>query len=150
MIDAAKIKEKSEEVSLFVAQTIAKSAEVNEMYKILAKDVIKKIRSIITLDDSIATISWTQYAPSWNDGEPCYFSVNDNIRVELKDGRTWETYNDNESRFTGDEEAQYETLSILVCSITTGVEGAIMETLTDDGRVTVTPTDHSVEYVNHD
>lgn len=36
----------------------------------------------------VAAINWTQYTPYWNDGEPCYFSVQDFCLVLTREART--------------------------------------------------------------
>ncbi|MBD2201808.1 hypothetical protein H6G33_10655 [Calothrix sp. FACHB-1219] len=40
--------------------------------------VVKQVRDVIEyLPDSIVGITWTQYTPFFNDGDPCTFRVND-------------------------------------------------------------------------
>lgn len=61
-------------------------AELNKQRNELVEKVFKEeIFSLINKYEIVNTISWTQYTPSFNDGDPCIFSRNGcNINYDEK------------------------------------------------------------------
>lgn len=77
---------------------------IKERYKDLVSDLKTEIE--ITVEDlfkscpELQTITWTQYVPTFNDGEPCVFGVNEihfilNMSEALRAGLLAEAQNDN-------------------------------------------------------
>jgi hypothetical protein len=58
-----------------------KQKELKKLEKVLSKDVLSEMKSIITSATGVEAIRWSQYIPGFNDGEPCEFSIND---LEIK------------------------------------------------------------------
>lgn len=49
--------------------------------KNLVKDLIYKLPDWLKEQDKILAICWTQHIPSFNDGDPCVFHMNDSILI---------------------------------------------------------------------
>ncbi len=53
-----------------------------ELEELTKKDLTASIVAIMNTSPYIESISWTQYTPYFNDGDPCYFNVyNDDLEV---------------------------------------------------------------------
>ena len=50
--------------------------KVTDVKKIIINDFFNKIKHLFENNLSVESISWVQYTPYFNDGETCYFSVN--------------------------------------------------------------------------
>ena len=78
---------------------------LKELREFQAETQQKLQKSLKELFSDIQTVVWTQYAPYFNDGDPCVFSVNDpgftNFRLEDSDDInvrkvSWGDYEDKE------------------------------------------------------
>lgn len=134
-----------------------------------AQDKIKEIfEAFWEKNPAIKAVIWTQYAPHFNDGDPCVFSVNDphftNAEGEdLYDVSRWGEYEgDNEDiwsnyYFGGDygtpapegvDEASTKELSNFLCSSV--LSSAMEATFGSDSSVIATRQGFRVEYYDHD
>jgi len=121
--------------------------ELIKQYNDLQKQMTKKVCSylfeqakpIFDKYPQIETIGWNQWAPYFNDGEACVFSVyTDTIYLNNEDADYIE---DNI------ETADIHDFGSMLENIPTN----IMETITEDGRVSIHRDGKiTIEYVSHD
>ena len=60
-----------------IEEYIEEEAKLAKLLKTFDEDSIRPLFDAVLKHGKIKTIYWTQYAPSFNDGDPCYFSVNE-------------------------------------------------------------------------
>jgi hypothetical protein len=136
-------------------------------------EISKMFEKFWELNPGINAVVWTQYAPYFNDGEPCTFSVNDcvftnAIEPEDLDYIRWEDYdgekediwactlwglkylNDNGVNPEGVNKGSMEALSKMLCN--SAFEGPILAIFGEDNRVIATRDGFQVEDYsgNHD
>lgn len=103
----------------------------------------------------VRVFSWKQYAPSFNDGDPCYFSVN-GIEINYEDGDDDDDWNDDEDEDSEDmnlrkefQNLSYEEQSKIrneINSVVNKIPDDIMERLFgESSKVIVTRSGISVE-----
>jgi hypothetical protein len=82
--------------------------KLNEEKKVLLKDFLKeKAAYIFEKYTFLESFSWTQYAPYFNDGDACVFSVNyDYVQLTLKSNKSNES---DENDYDEDEEIELNT-----------------------------------------
>lgn len=57
---------------------VKRKAELNEALRANAQDMIKQLfAEFFAAAPDVKCVAWTQYAPYFNDGEPCTFSVHE-------------------------------------------------------------------------
>lgn len=72
-----------------------------EMHTLFKKEAEKLLKEY----PKVPNFGWTQYAPYFNDGEPCYFSVHaddiyiDGMCIEYEHSEAFEDYFDSEKEF---------------------------------------------------
>ena len=101
---------------------------------------------------------WSQYTPYFNDGEPCYFRVNEvEVRVPLTEGETRAEEDDYGDRYAWGDNDQSENLSkdlqedALAISSFIERQDDLMETLYGDHAiVTLSAAGASIESYDHD
>jgi hypothetical protein len=70
-----------------VQEVIEVTERLDALLKDIEQDDIRPIFDAILSSGKVKTVHWRQYAPSFNDGEPCYFSVHE---PEFYMGEDWE------------------------------------------------------------
>ena len=75
------------------------SEEIREKAK---RDLPGIISNIVPANPRVKAIAWRQYAPYFNDGEPCEFSVNDPVLV-LDDQEVEDAFDSDETVWYADE-----------------------------------------------
>lgn len=135
------------------AKTILqKSRELRELIEKSGKEAIQEIlESFLAENPTVKRLRWTQYAPYFNDGDPCTFSVHE-PEVELFSADAVESEEDeeDEDRDDYDDEGNFiDSWSLRDTDLTLKknldeLSGAFQELssvlescLTEDGRVTV-------------
>jgi hypothetical protein len=136
-------------------------------------EISKMFEKFWELNPGINAVIWTQYAPYFNDGAPCTFSVNDcvftnAIEPEDLDHIRWEDYNgekediwacthwglkylnDNRVNPEGVNKGSMGALSKMLCN--SAFEGPMLGMFGDDNRVIATRDGFQVEDYsgNHD
>jgi len=129
-------------------------------------EISKMFEKFWELNPEINAVVWTQYAPYFNDGEPCTFSVNDcvftnAIEPEDLDYIRWEDYdgekediwactlwglkylNDNGVNPEGFNKGSMEALSKMLCN--SAFEGPMLGMFGGDNRVIATRNGFQVE-----
>jgi len=80
------------------------------MMAIAEEAVFDSLYDVFIEHPTIQTISWTQYTPYFNDGEPCEFSVHDGACSILVNGEQYDWDNK-------EQKALYEKISSIVGTI---------------------------------
>lgn len=65
-------------IQVLASEMTQKVAQIEKEYREKMQSIFDKcIKVFFDETPDIKCIHWTQYTPYWNDGEECYFSVND-------------------------------------------------------------------------
>lgn len=97
---------------------------------------------------NVASFSWDQYTPYFNDGDECVFSINDySASAKLLDGTNWGGYNDDDEEEEGlyfysyggkQPETEKEKLAVAVQSFLSVLDESTAKALFGDHtRVTI-------------
>jgi len=118
--------------------------------KITKKLVIKSVVELLNKGEKLTHYYWNQYAPYFNDGDPCYFSVN------ACSDYLFDYYDEDDEESIGynQEDLSKHDLDILdkIGNLLTSIDKDLMEaffessseiTITREGNVTI-------EYYEHD
>jgi hypothetical protein len=132
-----------------------READACAAYDLITKGICKEftdwLQSIIKADPGIQAISWKQYAPYFNDGDPCTFSVRDyTLELSLVDGRTWGPDGDHDGEFTKEEEAYYDMLTESISGSLCSLDEDLLESLCSDGKVIVSLSGVDTDEISHD
>lgn len=112
---------------------------LERMMLIAEEAVFDSLYDVFVEHPTIQTISWTQYTPYFNDGEPCEFSVHDCAGSILINGEEY-PWDDKEQK------ALYEKVSSIVGTI----PEQILQFL-GEGRLTVKHDETvTVEEISHE
>lgn len=68
-----------------IEEFVEAQSKLQEMLSDFDEDSIRPLFDAVLSTGKILCIHWSQYAPSFNDGEPCYFSVHDPLMVTSLD-----------------------------------------------------------------
>lgn len=81
-------------------------------------------------------VTWRQFTPSFNDGDPCYFRMGE-IEVDCSeyDEDTWEEHEERLESLTEEERAEYDRQVSLVYDAVAQWENDDMERLFGDGYI---------------
>ena len=71
----------TQDINAILSEIEVGTAEINRIKKEMVEKLRPKMKDIFLpflekWKDKVTTITWTQYTPYFNDGEPCEFSVN--------------------------------------------------------------------------
>lgn len=149
--------------------------ESEEKIKALREDLAKQQRAVFTkatteifnLVPNLKSITWTQYTPYFNDGEPCYFSVNNDMQFlpVVADGRSPYEYEEAEdasekpfeitphwkTKVRSDNRISDEQAELLVeFAAFINKNEDLMQTLFGEGCVVLTATKSEVHEYDHD
>jgi hypothetical protein len=98
---------------------------------------------------NVRSLTWTQYTPYFNDGDPCVFSVHD---LEVYD----ETIQEADDDYTegvdvgwGEGRARYPDIAE-ISGVLSNAEDLLLEMFGDHCRITVQADGISVEEYDHD
>lgn len=142
-------------------QIRAKSAALNEQIAALRKEAAEMVKPMlqefIAANPQVKAITWSQYTPYFNDGDPCTFSVNEPYFFFGEEDPEEDEGHDAWSM----GHAEYRP-SLEVCSEETGaacsalakelgqLDDALEELFGDHVKVIVTADGVSVDEYNHD
>jgi hypothetical protein len=139
--------------------------EFTEQQEKFRKDAQEKLKEYFAefweKNPAIKAIHWSQYAPYFNDGDPCTFSVHDPYFTnaegdDLDDLSRWGEYDgekegvwsDLDPRFDGVDVESTQSLAKL---LTSGVMEPIMKIMFgSDNVIVATREGFSVDYAEHD
>lgn len=84
---------------------------------------------------NVGYFSWSQFTPSFNDGDACYFGVynDEHTIVDIK-GEDIEEYSD-----------EWETINNYIHEVVKPFDEEMMEKLFGEGKIIVTPTDITID-----
>ena len=120
---------------------------LKESMSLRFQDSLKGVfKEVFERHPNITKLTWTQYTPYFNDGEPCVFSVND---MTVFDDTVDE--DDDEGLYLGWGEGQKRYPDLL--AISRSLEAAddlLLEMFGDHCRVTITPKGIDVEEYEHE
>lgn len=68
-----------------IEEFVEAQSKLSVMLEEFDEDTIRPLFDAVLSGGGILCIHWDQYAPSFNDGEPCYFSVHDPYMVTSLD-----------------------------------------------------------------
>ena len=131
----------SKKLNRFVERVETLRKGIKEQFEVLLKE---EAVSIFTEYPWLESFGWAQYAPYFNDGEQCEFSVNCDypmLTTKLHEGWSGEDYDDfpGEEEFgTSEAEAEecYRKVRTLLSSLCKVAED-IFRLYTDDGKVII-------------
>ncbi len=136
----------------------AKMSALKKEMRAMGKDaIVSEVKTFLEAHPTITAIAWAQYAPGFNDGDPCIFHVRDFNYTTNPDTKemfsNFSTYGEGDAKdeFTayGEDEALTKAVRDLESAISDddifehafGSDGKVM--ITRDGTV-------STGYVGHD
>jgi len=129
-------------------------AEFSEAEKAFAKKAEKALKAAFSdffqAFPEVEALSWPQYAPYFNDGSPCEFSVNE-IREVTVNGETFDDYEYSDAADKALSKEAIDTIAELSGLITTDVlEDVLAFTFGRDCMVTATPKGFTTSEYDHD
>lgn len=137
--------------------TKKKSSKLDELKK-LKEDFQKKARKVFDEEfaglvqnvPGVVGVKWTQYAPYFNDGEACEFSVNEPVLVletSEEDAGYWDLY---EQDLDKKQKEALESVSELIQS--SEMEDVLKDMFGDDAEVnySVATGEFTTEHCEHD
>lgn len=140
-----------------IQQIKQKMKEIDEEIKTITKnDIFNEFKDLFEKYEQVEAIRWEQYAPYFNDGDPCAFSVYDLMVKGLKlvSEENVDDYEDSEGFFYNYElnGSENEKCMEEFMDVHSGISEKIMEeVLTGDGRVTISRNGKvKIEEVDHD
>jgi len=122
--------------------------EMSEKFKLELKTAFK---AVFAEYPNVTKLTWTQYTPYFNDGDPCVFSVNDlNVYDETcVEGKDENDYQEGVYVGWGEGAERYPLLHN-VGNCLSQADDLLLEMFGDHCKVTVTPTGIDVDEYSHD
>lgn len=133
--------------------------ELNELVE-LQKELSKKGERLLTAcfkklfesHPNLIQFSWTQYAPGFNDGDPCEFSVHadfyNELAVDTEDGDDEDFYDYDlvySDKMKTEEKDSLEASLSTLSEILQSLEDSLKTIFGSSHKITVTPKDIKVE-----
>lgn len=122
---------------------------VQQKYKTAIKELfLEEAVKLLERYPKVPDFGWTQYAPYFNDGEPCYFRVHaDNIHIygmniDYEDYEAFEDYFESEEEFNKFCKEAIELVAEVDEDVMEEMFGHGLVTVERDGTVTTEPYDH--------
>lgn len=113
-----------------------KILEVKREYKSLVSKYLREEGDkLFTQFPTLQTFSWTQYAPSFNDGDPCYFSVHaysDEIRINGRSEYDYDDEDEDNGEWTGLSTKDVQQITKKVSDIVRIIDEDCLEELYGD------------------
>ena len=134
-------------------QIAAKRDEYKAMVKTMGKEAVSEaLKSLFEDHPSLTAVSWTQYTPYFNDGEPCEFGVHS---LSFRTTETAEDAEDDEGNEGWDyipygEDNQTDLTRALKKFAKLRDEDIMLECFGDHVQVTATRDGVEVEEYSHD
>lgn len=139
--------------------------EFTEQQEKFRKDAQEKLKEYFAefweKNPAIKAVKWTQYAPYFNDGEPCEFSVHDPYFTnaegdDLDDLSSWGEYDGEKEGVWSDQDPEFDGVNVestqsLAKLLTSSVISPVMKTMFGSDNVIVATRDgFSIDYADHD
>jgi hypothetical protein len=107
-------------------------------------------KTVFEKHPNVRCLTWTQYTPYFNDGDPCVFSVHDlEVYDETIEEDEDEGYTEGVYVGWGEGSARYPDIAEMARCLG-NADDLLLEMFGDHCRITVTPDGISVEEYDHD
>ena len=122
------------------------------------REVFKEgTEEIFAENPDLVSFRWTQYTPYFNDGEPCYFGVNDYLDVKFADGTLLEDWDTSSQKYATEYESDYDgteeqmSTATAAAELVSSIPEEVLEKIFGDhAEVTVYRDRIEVEEYEHD